>query len=848
MPAPQISPLPTPPSRSQSPETFSVDADAFLGAFPDFQSEANDQADYLDALAIAVDADATIASNSAAIAAGAANYQGDYSAGTTYQIGESVSYTGRRYVAKTVNTGVTPADGANWFLINDGDVLGPVSATNNGIALYDGTTGKIIKSGLNNGTAGQALISGGSGNAPTWGSVEGGVLPFTASGSITAGNPVCLRSDGAVEVATGFSQTETIGAAANYSSQSGSARDIFDIPATSNFILFNSVGSTRNVTIGTISGNTITYGTPVTCPWNGGPDPEYIRCAFDPVSGKFFVTWLQTSGTYPDVFGAVLTVTGTTPSWGAAGAVFASQTSLNANGHAVVYDSLRQKIVVCSSGGDVNSGQQQIWLHSINISGTSFTVGYSSGPFVLSSGGFTTFNAAYDVAVQRIIVCTGNTATNNSLFLFSNSGSAFASVGTGTLNFNMGRGGLVYDSANSRYIAVGRDGVTQNLASCTFTVSASSFTVGATLIIPTGSTTITNEYRTPAAYDVRSGQIFIATYTQLNQVFYGLLSVSESTLSISKAFSSISTSTRSPVAYYSNTAQKTVLGYYSDGGAVGVNQVFIPAASATNTQNFIGISTQSVSNGQTVNVTITGGRNTNLSGLTTGANYFLNNDGALVTTGGVRVGEALSATSILVEGKLAGAGTPSASTFLRGDGVWAGPSPVLLASGTLASASASIIVNDLPQTYSHIIVDLYNISPTQSSVNLFLNWVGLNGSSAIANHNAGYVVVQSAGSITTAFEAATTNVIVSPFVLSFGASEIDRSALAARLIMFSYSGTGRKPFTMHSFGTTTYDTGSSSSKNGGGYVHTSAPVGGFKLSMSAGSIGAGTGYRVYGVI
>lgn len=172
MTAPHITPLPTPPSRSQSPDTFSTDADAFLGALPDFQSDANAQADYLDGLADQVTVDAAAAEAAAAIAAGAANYMGDYNALTTYQIGESVSYNGRRYVAKTVNTGITPADGANWFLINDGDVLGPVSATNNGIALFDGTTGKIIKSGLDNGTAGQVLTSGGGGNTPTWSTIS----------------------------------------------------------------------------------------------------------------------------------------------------------------------------------------------------------------------------------------------------------------------------------------------------------------------------------------------------------------------------------------------------------------------------------------------------------------------------------------------------------------------------------------------------------------------------------------------------------------------------------------------------------------------------------------------------
>lgn len=193
MPAPTITPLPTPPSRSQSPETFSTDADAFLGALPDFATEANDQADYLDDLAAAVDADATAASNAAAVAIGASNYQGDYSAGTTYQIGQSVSYNSYRWVAKTVNTGVAPADGANWFRINDGDILGPASATNNALVLFDGTTGKLLKNGVGNGTLGALLASGGSGAAPSYlgQGTSGQVLISGGSGALpTWGNPL----------------------------------------------------------------------------------------------------------------------------------------------------------------------------------------------------------------------------------------------------------------------------------------------------------------------------------------------------------------------------------------------------------------------------------------------------------------------------------------------------------------------------------------------------------------------------------------------------------------------------------------------------------------------------------
>lgn len=108
MPYPPITPLPTPPSRSQSPATFSTDADAFLGALPDFGTEQNDLAAYLDDLA--VDVEAAAALGTAAIA----NFKGNYNAGTTYQIGESVLYTGFFWLALTVNTGVTPVEGANW--------------------------------------------------------------------------------------------------------------------------------------------------------------------------------------------------------------------------------------------------------------------------------------------------------------------------------------------------------------------------------------------------------------------------------------------------------------------------------------------------------------------------------------------------------------------------------------------------------------------------------------------------------------------------------------------------------------------------------------------------------------
>ena len=77
MPAPTISPLPTPPSRSTDPANFAVEADAFVAALPEFQTDANAQAAYLDGLAAAVDADAVAAAASAAAALASENAASD---------------------------------------------------------------------------------------------------------------------------------------------------------------------------------------------------------------------------------------------------------------------------------------------------------------------------------------------------------------------------------------------------------------------------------------------------------------------------------------------------------------------------------------------------------------------------------------------------------------------------------------------------------------------------------------------------------------------------------------------------------------------------------------------------
>ncbi|MDC1523998.1 hypothetical protein N8468_04730 [Planktomarina temperata] len=68
MAAPVFTPLPTTPNRESSPETFSTDADAFLGALPTFQTEGNTLGDYCETQASAALTSANNAAASAALA------------------------------------------------------------------------------------------------------------------------------------------------------------------------------------------------------------------------------------------------------------------------------------------------------------------------------------------------------------------------------------------------------------------------------------------------------------------------------------------------------------------------------------------------------------------------------------------------------------------------------------------------------------------------------------------------------------------------------------------------------------------------------------------------------------
>jgi hypothetical protein len=164
---------------------------------------------------------------SAAAAAVGFTPRGAWGSGSTYAVNDVVSLSGSSYLAIQASTNQNPStQTAYWLLLaakgdtGAGDVSGPASSVDSEIALFDSTTGKLIKrastTGILKGTSGvlSAATAGTDYVAPS------GALGTPSSGTLTnctvdGTNPIGYRDLPAVGTKTG-SYTLAVGDVGKY--------------------------------------------------------------------------------------------------------------------------------------------------------------------------------------------------------------------------------------------------------------------------------------------------------------------------------------------------------------------------------------------------------------------------------------------------------------------------------------------------------------------------------------------------------------------------------------------------------------------------------------------------------
>ena len=139
------------------------------------------------------------------------------------------------------------------------------------------------------------------------------VITATADGNLTTGQTVALQSNGTVKgvSSTARSISEAVGTAAVYESATSDDNSVAYDPTNKKLlIVYSDAGNSGYGTavVATLSGSTLTYGTPVVFYSASAVD---ITIVYSSTADKFVISWNQSGGR-----SIVGTVSGTTVSFG----------------------------------------------------------------------------------------------------------------------------------------------------------------------------------------------------------------------------------------------------------------------------------------------------------------------------------------------------------------------------------------------------------------------------------------------------------------------------------------------------------------------------------------------------
>jgi len=467
---------------------------------------------------------------------------------------------------------------------------------------------------------------------------------FVASGTLASGQTVGLTSDGKVEAVAG--SATGVGSTATITTNDGrQPRGAYDTGQDKVVVVYadNSNNSYMTVAVGTPSGsNGLTFGTPVVV---NSSYAYWMTATFDPNAGKTLVGGQDEGNSYNGAFFAV-TVSGTTPSVGAKTSEFGAIQYTDSS-----YDTNAQKILVtCNENSNSNYAAAAV----ATISGTSVSFG---SKLTFNSSDTRYLQNSYNTNAQKTLVgyihqanqyyrCRILTITGTSVAT-----SDFFNIYAGAVK--MAKVGLSYDPTNYNHIGVFADNT-----SAAFIGKAGPMSVNNTQIYFGSDVAIS-----PASgFEYEQGKVSIIYYPDAakhivtygnsadTKIYYRALTAGSSTFTVGSETELVTTGSSNNGAIETdltyNPDQGNLIFSYYDAAATEAEAVAFSIGS-TNSSSFVGITEAAISDTATGTVTLQGGINTKVTGLTVGSTYYVQVDGTLGTSStSIVAGEALSATSI----------------------------------------------------------------------------------------------------------------------------------------------------------------------------------------------------------
>jgi len=465
-----------------------------------------------------------------------------------------------------------------------------------------------------------------------------GERDFVATGTIGAGAVVGLKSDGTVEIikealsTPNYNASVVISASTNHTDVSA-CYDTF----SGKIVLFSStsVTNTGRIRVGTVSGNTITFGTAVA---TGGETLSGNVIATP--NGDIVIVYSDVGDSYKAkaIIGRVsgTSITLSTP------VLISNIAANNSLKITPIYDSINNKVVIyyCSSigygivgtisGGTISFGTE------VQFSSSASRIGGCLDP--ISGNTVVVYRKGNNYLAARVGIVSGNSisfGTNKNLNSFNQGGNSPS---------------VIYLPTLSKFVVVFGGGT--YIQAITFSVSTSTITVINTQNLSILADTGVAGASPGLLYDQDTDRLIISVIS--STYYINTITATHNGTSLTEESVTALTSTASffPNLVY-DSVNNLYVSIYEDNAVK--YSVFNQTQVATNVESTIGINTTAKVNAETATVTILAGTSGGHSALVIGDICYVNYQGTITQTlptdafGFKRLGIAVSATEILLD-------------------------------------------------------------------------------------------------------------------------------------------------------------------------------------------------------
>ena len=462
-------------------------------------------------------------------------------------------------------------------------------------------------------------------------------VDFVASGTLSSGQTVVLKADGTVAAVDATSGGPLVGTKSVFeNANSFEMKCTYDTTNDKVVIAYLDGGNNNYGTaiVGTISGSTISFGSPTVFSSAYSPSASPV---YDTANNKVAIGYRDDgdSGYYRAIVG---TVSGTSISFGSS---VRFDTAVSSTTMGAAYDSANGKVVFAYQ--DFYNNQKGKAIVG-TVSGTSISFG-SSVFFFSGTDGVDNIDATYDSTNGKVIIVYTRLASRGKAKVGTVSGTSIsfgpeAEYVNGQPTYNK----VSYNTSENKCVICYRDSNASGYGKAVVaTVSGTSISFGTTTIFRSAEVTWVTQTYDPVSNTAVIGWRDISDSNH-GKVISGTISGTSISFGSISVFNSTFTD-RVSSTYDSDTNQVVFIFQDIGNSAYGTAVTFTGASS--NSADFIGITAEAISDTATGSVNVYGGINEAYTGLTIGSDYYVQNDGSISTSvSSVIAGKAISSTAI----------------------------------------------------------------------------------------------------------------------------------------------------------------------------------------------------------